>query len=187
MNNQKGFANIIILIVVVVALVGLVIGSYFVLNRQTPTPPPIPTPRPTATTSPTPPANIEGARTLYEGYVEIEQISLLEIKTRLEEQDCHTIDYKEERNNWCMYRETEVPFFKENGIEIYPHGPGFGPISFYVTERKLWAGKDIPGSPNPDNFKAAVRQDVKDIGNIVKIKENSWKIIKSQYPWTVIY
>ena len=84
-------------------------------------------------------------------------------------------------------RETEVSQLSENGIEIYPHGPGFGPISFYVTENKLWADKDIPGRPNPENFKAAVREDVKTIGGIVIIKENSWKITKTEYPWTVIY
>ncbi len=42
--NQKGFANIIILIVVVVALAG--IGGYFVLNRQSPSPEPTSTPNP---------------------------------------------------------------------------------------------------------------------------------------------
>lgn len=42
MNNQKGFANSIILILAVIMLVG--IGSYFVLNRQTPSLPPITTP-----------------------------------------------------------------------------------------------------------------------------------------------
>ena len=162
--NQRGFANILLIILIVV-LVGAV--GYLIL--------------------PKPPVNIEGARTLYNGYVEIEPISLSEIKTKLEGQGCHTNDYKGERTNFCIYRETEVPYFKEVGIEIYPHGPGFGPISFYVTQNKLWADKDISGSPNPENFKEAVRQDVKDIGNIVKIRENSWKITKMEYPWTVIY
>ena len=169
--NRKGFRNIL-LVITVIAFVGA--GAYFVSTRQITPPPP----------------SINGtpdARTLYEGYVGIESISLSEIKTKLEAQGCRTNDYKGETNNWCMYRETEVPYFKENGIEIYPHGPGFGPISFYVTENKLWAGKDIPGTPNPDNFKVVVRQDVKDIGNILKIKENSWKITKTEYPWTVIY
>lgn len=58
--NQKGFANIIILIVVIATIVG--IGGYFVLNRQTPLTEPIPTPTPnqiqnpslTPTPTPTP-------------------------------------------------------------------------------------------------------------------------------------
>lgn len=57
MNNQKGFANIIILILVVVALAG--IGSYFVLSRQTPPPSPTITLAPKAlspVTTATPPA-----------------------------------------------------------------------------------------------------------------------------------
>jgi hypothetical protein len=120
------------------------------------------------------------------GYVGIEPISLPEIKTILEAQGCTNL-YKGERNYGCKYRETEVTYFNETAIEIYPHGPGFGPRSFYVTENKLWAGKDIPGQPNPDNFKDAVRRDVKDIGNIVRIKESSWEITKTQYPWMVVY
>ena len=40
--NQKGFANIIILVIVVAAIVG--IGGYFILNRQAPLPEPNPTP-----------------------------------------------------------------------------------------------------------------------------------------------
>ncbi len=134
-----------------------------------------------------PVTNTPNARTLYEGYVDIESISLSEVKTKLEAQGCHTIDYEGERINRCMYREIEVTQLKENGIEIYPHGDGFGPVSFYVTENKLWADKDIPGSPNPDKFKEAVRQDVNNLGNIVKLKENAWKITKTEYPWDVIY
>lgn len=181
--NQKGFINLL-LIVIVVALVGM--GSYFILNRQVSPPPFVLPPTPTPTP---PPANNENARTLYEGYVGIETISLSEIKTKLETLGCHTIDYFTEGAaiNSCMYKETEVIQLKENGIEIYPRGPGFGPISFYVTGNKLWADKDIPGPPNPENFKAAVRQDVTSIGGIVKIKETSWKITKTEYPWTVIY
>jgi hypothetical protein len=139
-----------------------------------------------ATTSTT--TVIPNARTLYVGYVEIEPISFIEIKKKLEEQGCHTTDYTGERNSpWCMYREAEVPYNKENGLEIYPHGYGFGTISFYVTKEKLWTGKDIVGLPNPNNFKVAVRQDVTDIGGIVTLRESTWKITKTEYPWSVVY
>ena len=40
--NQKGFANIIILVIVVAAIAG--IGGYFILNRQAPLPELSPTP-----------------------------------------------------------------------------------------------------------------------------------------------
>jgi hypothetical protein len=201
MNSQKGFINILV-IIVVIALVS--IGSYFVLNHQASlpsiisTPTPISTPvttstyvsttRPTATTPPPLSVNnVPNARTLYEGYVEIEPISLSAIKTKLKAQGCNISDYKGGITNSCIYREIEVAQFKENGIEIYPDGYGFGPISFYVTENKLLAYKDIPGHPNPDKFKEAVRQDVHNLGDIVKIKENSWKITKMEYPWDVLY
>ncbi len=130
---------------------------------------------------------VPGARTLYTGYVSIEHISLQEIKTKLEEQGCHTTDYQGERKKFCTYRESEVPFEKANGIKIYPRGPGFGPISFYLTESSLWATKDIDGPPDLNKFREEVRQDVQEIENIVKIKESSWKITDTKYPWTVVY
>ena len=80
-----------------------------------------------------------------------------------------------------------MPFEKKIGVEIHPNGFGWGPISFYLTEDKLWDTKDIPGSPDPDKFKEEVRKDISAIGNIVQIKENSWKITETKYPWTVIY
>ncbi len=75
----------------------------------------------------------------------------------------------------------------KSGLVIYPHGYGWGPTSFSLTEDILWNSKDIPGHPNPDKFKAKVRQDVSDIGNIIQLKENSWEITETKYPWTVIY
>lgn len=134
------------------------------------------------------PVNIvPSARTLYTGYVKIEPISLFDIKTKLEEQGCRIDNYKGETKNPCRYQETIVSYEKKNGIVVYPHGFGWGPLSFSLTENKLWNIKDIPGPPNPDKFKEKVRQDINAIGNIVQIKENSWKIIETEYPWDVIY
>lgn len=50
--NQKGFANIVILIVAIVAIAG--VGGYFVLNRQAPSPEPTPTPTPNPIENPSP-------------------------------------------------------------------------------------------------------------------------------------
>lgn len=50
--NQKGFANIVILIIAIVAIAG--VGGYFVLNRQAPSPEPTPTPNPIENPSPNP-------------------------------------------------------------------------------------------------------------------------------------
>lgn len=132
---------------------------------------------------------VPGARTMYTGYVKIEPISLSDIKTKLEAQGCHGNDYKGDitNGNPCRYQETTVSYEKKIGIVIHPHGFGWGPLSFSLTEDKLWNTKDISGPPNPDKFKAEVRQDVSAIGNIVQIKENTWKITETKYPWTVIY
>ena len=127
---------------------------------------------------------VPGARTVYTGYVEIEPTSLSEIKGKLEERGCHVNGYKGGADgtvSFCLYVE------KENGIEVYPRGMGWGPLSFFLTQNKLSTVKDIDGPPNPNKFKEEVRQDVKNIGNIVQIKESSWKITKTDYPFTAIY
>ena len=130
-----------------------------------------------------------GARTLHVGYVKIEPISLSDIKTKLEKQGCHTNDYRGERISPCVYEETIISYEneKKNGIRIYPNGYGFGPLYFSLTEDKLWNITDFLGPPDPDKFKESTRRDVGAIGNIVQIKENSWKITKTKYPWTVVY
>ena len=50
--NQRGFANIIILIIVITAIIGM--GGYFTLNRQSLLPKPTPTPNKIQNPSPTP-------------------------------------------------------------------------------------------------------------------------------------
>lgn len=127
---------------------------------------------------------VPGARTVYTGYVEIEPISLSSIKTELEERGCHVNGYKGGADgtvSFCLYLE------KEDGIQVYPRGMCMGPCSFFLTQNKLSTVKDIDGPPNPDKFKEEVRQDVTDIDNIVQIKEDSWKITKTEYPFTAIY
>lgn len=133
---------------------------------------------------------VPGARTIYNGYVEIEPISFIEIKNKLEALGCYDPNnYKQgvsaEPVSNCQYQ-SKINGGVE-GIEIFPKGPGFGPVSFNITKNKLSATKDIDGPPNPEKFKEEVRQDVMDIGNVVQIKENSWKITKTDYPFTAIY
>ena len=111
---------------------------------------------------------VPNARTLYEGQVNIEPVVLSEIEKLLTAKNVHHINTVER-------------------IEIYPHGPGFGPLSFTLTETLIKAQKDIPGTPDPEKYKEEVRQDVRDIGGILSIKENSWKITKTTYPFTAIY
>lgn len=122
----------------------------------------------------------ENARTLYEGYVEIDPLSLDELKTRLDAVGCHEQKMNVTGCSWLI--RTDDP-----GIEIYPHGPGFGPLSFHIDGKKLSATKDIPGAPDFEAFKSVVRKDIKDTGTIVSVKDDSWVLVKTQYPWTVLY
>ena len=139
------------------------------------------------------PVDIPYDRTRYTGYVQIEPLSLSEIKIRLENNGCHPIgyrphDYQGETESLCRFKEVTVRFDNQNGIEIYPGAEGsWGPTSFYLTEKKLWASKDITGSPNLDKFAREVRQDVQDIGEIVQIRENSWTLTETIYPGAVTY
>lgn len=74
------------------------------------------------------------------------------------------------------------------GIEINSSGfKAMGPVSFWVTEQRIWAGKDLPGSRDPERFKAAVRKDVAGIKDIVRIKEDSWTILETSDATGVVY
>ena len=125
------------------------------------------------------------SRTIYTGYVKIESISLPELKIKLEKQCPVT----KNEPGFCQYRETTLPQYEKGvGLEIYPNGSwDFGPNSFFVVGDKLWKTDDIPGPPDPNKFKEGVRQDINKIGNILQIKEDSWKITKMEYPVDILY
>ena len=131
----------------------------------------------------------DASRTLYSGYVEIAPIALADLKLALEKSGCYKGNGKVAG---CVY--VDIPaeqmpafFSKEDAVEIYPHGYGFGPMSIYVTKEKVFAVKDIPGSPQIEKFQHAVREDLKVSSGFVKIKESSWKLISTKYPWNVLY
>ncbi len=108
-------------------------------------------------------------RTLYEGQVEFEQITLGEIDQRLSAKNIYHV-------------------VKENSIEVFPFGPaGFGYLSFTITDKLIKATKDIPGTPDLEKYKEEIRQDIKNTGSVITIKEDTWKILKTTYPWDVIY
>lgn len=132
---------------------------------------------------------VPGARTFYSGEVGIEFTPMAEIKTKLEAAGCpqNTYSAAGDENRNCRYRELAETEYKEKTIEVYPNGPGWGPVTFKLTENMLWSEKDIKGSPSPEKFKDAVRQDIKVLDNVVTIEENSWKITEMKYPWTVTY
>ena len=131
-------------------------------------------------------AESPNSRTFYDGYVEIERTSIPDIKAKLDGQGCHFwIAKKYDEYHGCLY--TETNYENDAAIQIYPHGGCFGVCSFYLTENKLVASKDIAGKPNLENYQKEIRQDLKNIGNIVMIKEDSWKNIKMKYPWDVVY
>lgn len=111
---------------------------------------------------------VPNARTLYDGHVGIEPISASALRAKLKERKI---------------------LHSANGeiLIIYPHGPGIGPVSFSISGNTLLAEKDIPGIPDAEKYKEEVRADVRAIGGAVTIKENTWKITKTTYPWMVIY
>ena len=111
---------------------------------------------------------VPGARTLYEGEVGIEPVGFSSIESELKARNIY-------------YR------VREDGLEICPRGVGFGPVCFLLTQNTIKASQDIPGVPDKEKYKEEVREDVGRIGNILRIKENSWKITKTEYPFTAAY
>jgi hypothetical protein len=155
---------------VAVALIAVAVGILYPMAKRNP-----------------PPIEVKGARTLYSGYVKIEPISLADLKTELERLGCRRFGDTTRTESPCNYELHFVAADKKQSIAIFPLGPGFGPVSFTVEEDRISASEDIPGLPDPSKFKAEVRKEVSFLGDILKIRENSWKITKTTYPWTAIY
>ena len=127
-----------------------------------------------------------GARTLYEVFVMINPLQLSVLKSRLEGRGC-LYNYQGEITNNCIFADSKIVKLNENGLEIFPHGPGFGPVSFIITDSKIWAQKDLDGTPDKEKYKIEVREDIENLGNIVQIMEDTWQFTKIEYPWNVIY
>lgn len=134
------------------------------------------------------PVNIvPNARTLYTGSVGIEHKTLSEIREALEVAGCLPQGAARETYTRCVYREAVIQHTGTDGLVVYPHGVGFGPLSFSLSEDMLYATKDISGPPDSKKFKEEVRQDVAETGHAVEIREDAWGRVKTEYPWTVLY
>jgi hypothetical protein len=196
-------------ILVVLVVVGALAGGMLVYRHKAEAPMPI-TPAPAvtgdqvapgsvATDSPMPKAPItpltassvmpvKDGRTLYEGYVDIMPVELVTLETQLQSQGC--FDGTTNANwptNACVYKRVNPPAGFPKGLEIFPHGAGFGPVSFYLTSSRLSLTKDISGVPDMEKFKQAVRNDIEYIKNIVTAKEDTWTLTRNEYPWTAVY
>lgn len=198
--------NTVLILVVVLALAG---GGILLYRQKAEAPTPITpapvvasdnaVPRSVATDSPVIKAPItpltasdvtpvKDGRTLYEGYVDFEPAGLDAIEAKLLASGCLN---GQGVDAWpagkCVYKRVNPPAGFPKGIEVFPRGPGMGPISIYFTDSRLAATKDISGVPDIEKFKEAVRADLKTMGNVVNLKEASWQFTKTEYPWAAVY
>ena len=115
------------------------------------------------------------SRTLYQGSVKIKPVSPSKIKARLSGLGCNT------KKSRCRFVE------KGKTIQIFPQGPGFGPRSFELTRREISATEDVPGRPDIESFKRALRAQLTVLDGAVVLDEKSWTLAKTTYPWDVLY
>lgn len=131
------------------------------------------------------------ARTVYRGSVEIEHISIEKIKEELMKHGCVDSEGMNVSELDCYFHYINSGELKDkvptNSLAIYPRGWGWGPVFFSLSENKMWATKDIEGSPDKEKYKEEVREDIEYIGNIVTIKENTWEFEKIEHPVTYVY
>lgn len=85
-----------------------------------------------------------------------------------------------------MYERGEAGQGKE-ALVVYPRGLGFGPVAIVLTRDRLLASKDIPGRPDEEAFRRAVRADARELGDVVQIVEGTWTMSEVTCPWTVVY
>lgn len=155
----------IIIILVVIAAASVGIFAYIQINSNIPV----------------------DARTLYHGSVAIKPVDIEVIKEKLKSQACKPVaPYVtcDTNNPIEVMQKSGIGGKETPGILVGI--PGFGPTGFTITTDRVWADKDIPGSPNKEAYKNEVRQDISSINNIVQIDESSWNI-DTKYPWAAVY
>ena len=128
-----------------------------------------------ALTAPARAADGDSSRTLYQGSVKIKPVSLSKIKAQLTELGCNT------KSRRCVFVE------EGKTLEIFPNGPGFGPLSFLLSRTEISAAEDISGAPDIEKFKKALRAQIAILGSAVVLVEDSWVLKKTTHPWTAIY
>lgn len=126
----------------------------------------------------------EYSRTAYSGNVKIESTTFEKIISVLREKGCNEMAATTNEISRCYYRRTQLEN-TDDSLVVYPNGMGWGPISFVVTQKRLFFSKDISGKPDIEKLKTQVREDALFTG--VQIQENSWKLESVRYPWDVVY
>ena len=112
---------------------------------------------------------VPGARTIYNGEVQVKPVSLAEIEAKLKAQN-------------------KIYDVRPGYISICAGGlPVMGGCELGLTrDNILSAYADIPGAPNERKFKAEVRKKLKEIGDILSIEEDTW-VITTTYPVSYVY
>lgn len=137
------------------------------------------------------------SRTLYSGTVGIEKKSKQMIITDLENHGCADISsQKKEAKSSVSVSCYFVSSFSEDeikhgigtkGILVYPFGPGWGPVSFEISDTNIYFGEDIAGLPDIEKVKRSVREKVKKVLSDVQIDENTWAVESVLYPVNFVY
>jgi hypothetical protein len=125
----------------------------------------------------------EGARALYSGSVGIAPATLAERAARLEARGCGPLRAGEAPAR-CFYERRDAGRGEE-ALLVHPHGLGFGPDALVLTRDRLVATKDLPGPPDEEAYRRAVRESAGEIG--VLVVEGTWVLEQVTYPWTVLY
>jgi hypothetical protein len=127
-----------------------------------------------------------GARTYYSGSVAIAPASLAERVARLEARGCRPMNGGSV-GAACVFERASAGPSDPPGLVVHPRGLGFGPSEVVITGGRLHAAKDLPGSPDEEAYRRAVREDVSQLGEAVQIVEGTWTMSEIKYPWTVRY
>ncbi len=127
------------------------------------------------------------SRTFYSGSVLIEKTSIIKIIDDLEAVGCIDIESvvnEKSKNFSCRFKEQD-----NSTLDVYPRGMGWGPISFTISNGEIiFADKDITGLPDIEKYKTEVREDINIVGtNTIIIREDTWQLEETRYPWNVVY
>ncbi len=127
------------------------------------------------------------ARTYYEGYVQIEPVTINEIIERLEKVGCGDIDKgvgenctyiignKKYKKNWFFMKGSEL------NISVYRNGAQrWGGDGLDIIGDRLYVSMDVDGRNSQKTFESTVREDIKLTGNVITPIDGTWTITKTE-------
>lgn len=123
----------------------------------------------------------DGVRTYYQGHAQIESVTMDVVIERLEKTGCT------EQSKTCHYvfdKEKNVLYVNLYAKGRKPFGPGG---TFKISDNKVYGSFDIEGRRSTKRFETALKDLIKNTGNVVTPIDGTWTVTKTSDATGLVY